>query len=85
MHRGPAFKQDHHLDRGDNGRRILLHNLCPYPPSARNLAPILRSDASDLLAITISESQVTEIDFSSSSVERCMPQVLGARTNGSPR
>jgi len=46
-----------------NGRRIVLHNLCPYAPSARNLAPILRTDASNLLAITFSESQVTEIDF----------------------
>lgn len=47
VHRGPAFKQDHHLDHGDNGKRILLHNLCPYTPSARKFAPILRSETSD--------------------------------------
>jgi len=59
--------------------------ISAHTHSARNLAPILGPDASDLLAITFSESQVTEIDFTSSSAERCTPQVLGTRTHESPR
>jgi len=57
----------------------------PYAPSAQNVAPILRTDACDFLAITFGESQVTEIDLQGSSVECRMPEVLGARTNESPR
>ena len=48
VHRGPAFTQDHHLDHGDNGRRILLQSVCANVPWARNLAPFVPRETSDL-------------------------------------